>query len=68
MKPFRATYQMLDYRGEPKGEPMEVLVVKILPSHSEDADAEAVFVLPDGSLGQDRIDKFTNCRIPWPEG
>ena len=68
MKPFRATYQQLNYRGEPKGDQMEVLVIKIVPSKIKEVDSEAVFVLPDGRLAQDEISRLSNCRIPWPEG
>ena len=67
MKPFKATYQKRSYLGEPKGEPVEVLVITIMPPQTPDIDSEAVFVLPDGRLAQDEISKLSNCKIPWPD-
>ena len=66
MKPFRATYRRPSFHSDVE-EDLEVLVIEILPPHSEGRDGEAVFVFPDGRLGQDRIDRFTDCKIPWPE-
>ena len=67
MKPFRATYCKRNYFGEPKGEPVEVLVIKIVPSQTTEMDSEAVFLFQDGRLGQDEISRLSNCRIPWPD-
>ena len=68
MKPFRATYRRRgDSRGVQVG-PVEVLIIEILPPPSEDREAEAVFVLPNGRLAQDYLSMFHDCRIPRPEG
>ena len=66
MRPFRATYHNAYYLNEPKGN-LEVLVIKILPPPTKEMESEAVFVFPDGRLGQDEISRFTNCRILWPD-
>ena len=68
MKPFRATYHKRNYYGEPKDNPVEVLVIQIVPSQTIEMCSEAIFVLPDGRIEQDEVSRLSNCRIPWPDG
>ena len=67
MKPFKATYQKVTYDCKPYGKPETVLIITIVPAHSDCFEAEAVFIRADGSLCQDTISRFTNCILPWPE-
>ena len=63
MKPFRATYQKLDYAGRKEGEPEVVTVLAIIAPKPYSTRASAVFIHPDGRLDQDEVDRFTNCHI-----
>ena len=68
MKPFRAIYRRQSVCRDAQVEPEEVLVIEVLPAPSEDRVPEVIFVHPDGRLDSDWVDRFYNCRIPWPEG
>ena len=67
MRPFRATYQRRSVCRDVQVDPEEVLVIEILPSLPEDHGPEVIFVHSDGRLDSDWLDRFYNCRVPWPE-